>query len=223
MLDKSLPYFRVILKRQPGAPLPRSPLLGSPQTTAVISGVASSDMPLWGAAIPGVALPDGYSFVFYQPGDEQAWGEIETSVGEFEQVPDAVAYFARDYLPLQNELKRRTLFVQTATGEKVATFTAWWNYTGARRYPFMHWVAVKPQYQGLGLGKAIIAEGVRLMVAIEGDCVMYIPTQTWSHKAIRLYRWAGFELETTEPAPGGFVNQTAQALPVIQDLIAPPG
>lgn len=212
MLDKSLPYFRVILKRQPGAALP-----GSSQPAATLP-----DMSLWGATLPGAlpgSFPAGYSFVFYQPGDEQAWAEIETSVDEFVQVSDALAYFARDYLPLQNELKRRTLFVQTVGGEKVATFTAWWNYTGARRYPFMHWVAVKPEYQGLGLGKAIIAEGVRLMVAIEGDCVMYIPTQTWSHKAIRLYRWAGFELEAEEPAPGGFVNQTAQAIPVIRELI----
>ena len=219
MLDKSLPYFRVILKRQPGSPQPTAALLGASQPTAATPSAPSPGMPLWGAAIPGVALPAGYSFVFYQPGDEQAWAEIETSVGEFEQVPDAVSYFTRDYLPLQNELKRRTLFVQTAAGEKVATFTAWWNYTSVRRYPFMHWVAVKPEYQGQGLGKAIIGEGVRLMVAIEGDCVMYIPTQTWSHKAIRLYRWAGFELETDEPAPGGFVNQTADAIPIIAHLI----
>ncbi|BCL77569.1 GNAT family N-acetyltransferase [Ktedonobacteria bacterium brp13] len=65
----------------------------------------------------------------------------------------------------------------------------------------------------------MIAEGVRRMVEIEGDCIMYIPTMTWSHKAIKLYRWAGFELETSEPAPGGYENQTAQALSLIKHLI----
>ncbi len=69
------------------------------------------------------------------------------------------------------------------------------------------------------IGKAIIAEGVRRMVEIEGDCVMYIPTMTWSHKDIKLYRWTGFELETSEPAPGGYENQTAQALPPIKHLM----
>ena len=83
----------------------------------------------------------------------------------------------------------------------------------------MRWVSVKSSYQGLGLGKAIIAEGVRRMMEIEGDCVMYIPTATSSHKAIKLYRRAGFELETSELAPGGYENQTAQALPLIKDLI----
>lgn len=81
----------------------------------------------------------------------------------------------------------------------------------------MRWVSVKSHFQGLGLGKAIIAEGVRRMVDIEG--VMSIPTMTWSHQAIKLYRWAGFELELSEPAPGGYENQTAQAFPLIKNLI----
>jgi hypothetical protein len=48
---------------------------------------------------------------------------------------------------------------------------------------------------------------------------MYIPTQTWSHKAIRLYRWAGFEPVLDEAAPGGFENQTARALTLIGHLL----
>lgn len=56
------------------------------------------------------------------------------------------------------------------------------------------------------------------MVEIEGDCDMYIPTQTWSHKAIKLYRWVGFDFETDESAPGGFENQTADALQILTKL-----
>ena len=116
---------------------------------------------------------------------------------------EAVAYYRQTFVPSLDEVKRRTIFLQKEDGEKIANFMAWWGYTGNRRYPFMRWVSVKSTYQGLGLGKAIIAEGVRRMVEIEGVVVMYIPTMTWSHKAIRLYRWAGFELELSEPAPGG--------------------
>ncbi|MCE5259733.1 MAG: GNAT family N-acetyltransferase [Chloroflexi bacterium] len=188
-MDKTLPYYRVILKRQPGAPLPE------------------------------MRLPAGYRIVHFQAGDEQAWAEIEHSVDEFESVANALIYFRRDYLPYLKELERRTLFIETEAGLKVGTFTAWWNYTGVRRHPFMHWVAVRPEYQHRGLGKALVAEGVRLMVAIEGDCAMYIPTQTWSYKAIRIYRWAGFELETEEPAPGGMENHTQEGIPIIAHLI----
>ncbi|RKN72992.1 GNAT family N-acetyltransferase [Paenibacillus ginsengarvi] len=189
MLDKSLEYYRVIMKREPGTP------------------------------IPAAELPEGFFFSMYREGDELAWAEIEASVQEFDDVEEAATYFHENYVPYATEVVRRTLFIQREDGKKVATFTAWWNYTGRRRHPFMHWVAVKPSYQGLGLGKAIIARGVKLMTELEGDCTMYIPTQTWSHKAIRLYRWAGFELELNEPEPGGVINQTKQALALIKHLI----
>ncbi len=128
MLDKLIERLRVILKRNPGTPL------------------------------PPVCLPQGYAFVSYQEGDEQAWAEIETSAGTFDTVEDAVAYFRQTFVPYLEEVKRRTFFLQ-----KVANFTAWWGYTGKRRYPFMRWVSIKSHYQRLGLGKAMIAEGVRRM------------------------------------------------------------
>jgi GNAT superfamily N-acetyltransferase len=189
LLDRTLDRYRIILKRVPGT------------------------------AIPNADLPEGYSFVSFIEGDEKAWGDIEASVLEFDHEEDAVSYFTSDYLPYLNELKRRTYFIRKETGEKVGTFTAWWNYTDQRRYPFMHWVAVKPQYQGIGLGKTLIAKCVQRMVEIEGDCVMYIPTQTWSHKAIKLYLWAGFNFVTDEPSPGGFENETIQGLPIIEPYI----
>lgn len=71
----------------------------------------------------------------------------------------------------------------------------------------------------MGLEKAIIAEGIKRMVEIEGDCTMYIPTDTWSYMAINIYRWDGFDSETSEPMPGGYKNQTALALPRIRHFI----
>lgn len=189
MLDKSIPYYRILLKREPGTD------------------------------IPYAELPKGCSIVRYEPGDEEAWASIETSVLEFDHEQQALDYVKERFVPYMEELKRRMLFVQDDTGSKVATFTAWWNYTGERRYPFMHWVAVKPEAQGLGIGKALVAYGVQHMVNIEGDVTMYIPTQTWSHKAIRLYRWAGFDFVVDEPKPGGFENQTEQGIEVIQGLL----
>ena len=189
MLDKSVPYYRVILRRDAGAPLPYC------------------------------EMPKCFTIALYQPGDEAAWGEIESSVLEFDTPQAATAYFVRDYVAYDTEVKRRTLFAVDDDGNKVGTFTAWWNYTGTRRIPFMHWVAVMPQYQGRGIGKALIAAGVRLMVEIEGDVEMFVPTQTWSHRAIRLYQWAGFELDTQNEAPGGYGNQTKEAMPLLKELL----
>ncbi|WP_336776844.1 GNAT family N-acetyltransferase [Paenibacillus sp. MMO-58] len=189
MLDTSLEWYRVILKRNAGTLLPQA------------------------------SLPKGFSFEMFQAGDEESWAEIETSVLEFSSKEVALEYFTMNYLPYINEVKIRTLFIKADDGEKIGTFTAWWRYTGIRRHPFVQWVAVKPRFQGLGLGKAIIAQGIRHMIDVEGDQIMYIPTSTWAFKAIKLYKWAGFELELYENAPGGYENQTVQALELIRDLI----
>ncbi|MCM3630417.1 hypothetical protein M3194_24090 [Paenibacillus glycanilyticus] len=61
-----------------------------------------------------------------------------------------------------------------------------------------------------------MAQGVRHMINLEGDQIMYMPTSTCAYKAIKLYKWAGFELELNEDAPGGYKNQTVQALELLR-------
>ncbi len=51
-MDKSLPYKRIILRREPGTPLPE------------------------------FAVPPGFRISRFRAGDEIAWAEIETSAGE---------------------------------------------------------------------------------------------------------------------------------------------
>lgn len=164
MLDKSVPYVDVLMKRRKGMP------------------------------IPECRLSEGFRFSSFEEGDEKAWAKIETSVLEFSDELDALIYFQKEYLPYLNELKRRCIFVQDKTGEKIATGTAWWCYTGVRRDPWMHWIAVKPGFQGNGLGKALVSRVMQMMMEIEGDRDFYLHTQTWSHRAIGIYERMGYEV-----------------------------
>lgn len=187
MLDKSIPYVDVLMKRESGSPLPRP------------------------------VLPSPYSFVTFSDGDELQWAEIETSVGEFDQTSDALSHFEREFLPHKNELKRRCMFVTSDGERKVGTCTAWWNYTHGRRDPWLYWVAVRPEYQGFGLGKAVVFECMRRLVTIEGDRTTYLHTQTWSYKAINIYREAGFAI-TREKGLGGYKNRGyRRALRLLED------
>ncbi len=164
MLDKSIPYADILMYRPKYAELRQIP------------------------------LPDGFRFSFFKAGDEKAWAQIEASVLEFDDEIDALLYFQREFLPYLPELMRRCMFVETADGEKVATCTAWWDYTLTRRDPWLYWFAVKPQYQGKGLGKALAAEIIRLMLEIEGDRDLFLHTQTWSHKAVKIYESLGYQI-----------------------------
>lgn len=189
MLDKSLPYYNVIMKR------------------------------LRGTTIPDAELPSGFLFKQYQEGDENDWAEIMVSVGEFDNIKEALDYFMECYFPYKEELKRRSFFIETLNGEKVGTLTDWWNYTQVRRDPSMHWVGIKPMFQGLGLGKSLIYEGMRRMIDIEGDRDFYLHTQTWSYKAINIYIKAGYRIVENETF-GEYHNDYEKALETIGDRIA---
>jgi len=143
-------------------------------------------------SLPDTKLANGFRFSFYtEEKDGWAWAEIQTAVGQFGSVWDAYQYFRQEFCH-EREMKRRMMFIENENGEKIATSTAWWTYTGQRRDPILHWVAVKNEYQGLGLGKAIIFEVVRLMTQIEGEREFFLNTQTVSHKAIKIYEKVGF-------------------------------
>ncbi|MFC5649536.1 GNAT family N-acetyltransferase [Paenibacillus solisilvae] len=188
MLDKSIPYYNVIMKRPKGT------------------------------ALPQFELPDGYSFERYTSGMEVKWAAIEASVGEFENNEESLTYFKKEYLPYSNELKDRLLFVLNKEGEPVGTITGWWNLTGERRDLSIHWFAVSKEYQGLGIGKALVSECIRNLLHLEGDKDVYLHTQTWSYIAIALYLKTGFNMEEKETF-ANYQNDYEQALPILQGLL----
>ena len=188
MLDKSIPFLDIIMHRKAGTPFVDCP------------------------------LPEGYSFALFQAGDEVDWAKIEASTLEFDEETEALVYFQKDRLPYLKELERRCLFAVAPDGEKVATATAWWNYTGTRRDNWLHWVSAKPQHQNKGIGKAIVSRALRLIEEIEGEGDVYLHTQTWSHKAVGIYEKAGFFI-TPEKGLAGYPNRDyLEALTMIRGL-----
>ncbi len=129
-----------------------------------------------------------------------------------------VKYFQATYLPHSDELTRRCVFVRRADGAAVGTITSWWNMTDERRDPSVHWLAVRPDYQGLGLGKALVSECLKRLVWLEGDRNIFLHTQTWSHRAIAIYIKAGFEF-VGQGSFGGYPNAYEQAMPVLRSVL----
>ncbi len=157
MLDKSIPYFNVIMIRKAGTLVPTPPSI------------------------------KGFSVSPFRKGDEIKWAEIVTSVGEFEKESAALAHFRKTYMPHLPELRRRLFFIQTRRGEKAGTFAAWWDFIGGRKIVSLHWLAVKPEFQGLGIGKALVFQCLKRAMRVDGDQDAYLHTQTWSHRAIGIY------------------------------------
>lgn len=139
-------------------------------------------------------LPPGYSFRFFAPGDSVHWARIEASVLEFESVEAAERCFYTAYLPFARQLQERCLFVVDQTGLPIATANAWYADSDLGHQACLRSVSVCPEYQGRGIGKAIVSQALCVLNRLEPGCPVWLHTQTWSHVAIRLYHSLGFQL-----------------------------
>jgi GNAT superfamily N-acetyltransferase len=189
MLNKSLPFYDILMKRPAGTPLPKS------------------------------HSPHGITLRTYRNGDEYHWAAIETAAGEFPNEQKALSRFAHDFGPWKADLSERCFFALNADGVPVGNIAVWWPHPEIRKYPWIHWVAVRPEYQNLGIGTFLVARGINHAVQLEGDVDIGLKTQTWSWPAVKIYLRAGFRL-TEEPGYGGFANSGfSEARHVLKDLV----
>lgn len=152
--------------------------------------------------IPQMELPAGYRFVFYKQGDRDAWIDIEKSAKEFITYEQGLASWNKYYENRQEELPVRMVFIENSTGEKVATATAFYDIYGRDKSGdgWLHWVAVRREYQGKGLSKPLIAYVLNVMRGL-GYKHAKIPTQTNTWLACKIYLDFGFM-----PLPENAVN-----------------
>jgi len=137
--------------------------------------------------VPSHPLPSGYSWRFFEPGDELRWAEIETSAGEFATPQDGLARFRRDY-PTNDELDERLIFL-TLDEKPVATITAW--HVDTPTDGKIQWVSVDAAYQGRGLSKPLVSLALQRLREL-GHTAACLHTQTESWVAVGVYASFGF-------------------------------
>lgn len=150
-------------------------------------------------------LPAGYRFVFYRPEDRDAWINIEISAKELKDHEQGIAVWEKYYGGRDQELIHRMVFVENEAGDKVATATAFYDVNGRDKSGagWLHWVAVRRDYQGNGLSKPLIGYVLSLMRSL-GYSHAKIPTQTTTWLACKIYLDFGFR-----PIPKNAVNSRA--------------
>ncbi len=166
MLDKSVECVDILMKRPKGTP------------------------------IRHCELPEGFRYVFYKPGDELNWCAMHISTLGLNEIGKGLRNFKKEFLSSPDmRPENRMLFIEAPNGEKIGTGTAWKQESeGGRIDPWLRSIALKPKYQGIGLGKAIVSRVMELMLELDGDHDYYLHTQTWSHVAARIYLKTGFEI-----------------------------
>ena len=152
--------------------------------------------------IPAFSLPHGFHFVFYQPGDREAWIEIERSAKELASYEQGVEVWNKYFGNYEDLLEKRMVFIENQDGLKVATATAFFDITGRDQSGsgWLHWVAVRREFQRRGLSKPLVSYVLGVMREL-GYTHGKIPTQTTSWVACKVYLDLGFR-----PIPKNAVN-----------------
>lgn len=142
---------------------------------------------------PVYALPDGYRFRFYRPGDEVAWAELEVSVGQFSTTEEGVRCFEREFVRGQSlRPQDRVLFVLDPGDRIVATGALWNGIFKGRKRQRLHWIAVNDACAGKGIAKALVTRLFDLYRDLGFSGFIYVITETWCYEAVNIYTKFGF-------------------------------
>lgn len=163
MLDKTIPFYSVIME---------------------------TDHP---ENYPRYGLPDGFTFLLWEPGLETEWARIHTDLGQFKSIEEGERVFAKEFLDRPELARTRCFFVKAPNGTVAATASLWDGDLFGPVLPRIHWVAVGPAWQGFGLAKALLSHLFDLFQVVETGHYLYLVSQTWSYKAIHLYQRFGFQ------------------------------
>lgn len=145
------------------------------------------------AGIPSHAIPGGYSLRWYRHGDKETWLRIH-ALAETE-VPTSGEIYDAQFEGNEVELTRRQAFLVDAQGEAIGTASAWYgDETRGREWGRVHWVAIVPAHQGLGLAKPLMTAILNRLADV-GHRNAYLTTWSTKLPAINLYRSLGFEPE----------------------------
>ena len=167
-------------------------------------------------------LPEGYRFVYYQPGDRDEWIRIEWSAKEFDSFEAGVSAWNRYYRDHEAELPERMFFIEDEKGEKVATASAMYDTFGTDDgvLGWLHWVSVRRDHQGMGLSRPLVAHTLNRLIEL-GYKRAHIPTQCTTWVACRLYLSFGFmptDKNAVEAREGWNIVKTLTDHPSLKDF-----
>ena len=153
------------------------------------------------------ALPDGYSVRLCKRDELEIWKRV---VAEEAYVSFVSDFYEKIYASHENEFFRRCMFVCNNADKPVASAFIWKSYGLINT---VGWFRVLPEYEGKGLGKALLSE-----IFKNAQFPIYLHTQPTSARAIKLYADFGFKL-ITDPIIGHRKNDLDESLPYLQKLL----
>jgi GNAT superfamily N-acetyltransferase len=142
---------------------------------------------------PKVNLPRGYYFSPYKSGYENEWCKLQFRLEQTDSLDEANEIFQREFMSRPDEMKIRCVFVCDDKDNVIATASLWDGKHFGKTLQRVHWVAVSYEYQGKGIAKALLTKVLDIYDDLGYRNYIYLTSQTWSYKAINIYKAFGFK------------------------------
>ena len=134
--------------------------------------------------IPQVPFPEGYRARTMRPDDGGLWADIWRDAEEYGPIEPEL--FRSEFGEDPAALGWRGFIIEDRRGIAVATITAWYNrWFKGEDYGQIHWVAVRREAWGHGLGKAMMTHALNAMAQWHERA--FLGTQTNRLAAIKVY------------------------------------
>ncbi|MBI4979705.1 MAG: GNAT family N-acetyltransferase [Spirochaetes bacterium] len=140
--------------------------------------------------VSDMTAPEGFRFRMYTPGDIDDWVELYRSADIHNKITPEL--FRNEFGSDETVIAQRMLFLVDATDGRMAGTSTAWHDTGAdASLGRVHWVAIRPELQGQGLAKPLLAQTLMTLKML-GHTRAYLITSTARIPAITLYLKFGF-------------------------------
>ncbi|MDL2252762.1 GNAT family N-acetyltransferase [Ruminococcaceae bacterium OttesenSCG-928-I18] len=157
-------------------------------------------------------LPDGFAFRYCRRDELEVWKSLHIDEPEQRDAYNRVLldYYDRVYAKYGDLFFNRCVFVCDKKDIPVATCFIWKAYGKVNT---LHWLKVSKQYEGLGIGRALLS---RVMATLaDAEYPVFLHTHPSSYRAIKLYSDFGFAL-LTDAQIGFRANDITDALPILK-------
>jgi GNAT superfamily N-acetyltransferase len=163
--------------------------------------------------IPQVPFPEGFGIRPMREGEGVLWTDIQRDTEPHFPIEDDL--FMKQFGDDLPATLQRCFLIIKANGSAVGTISGWYKreYMG-QEYGQIHWVAVRPAYQGHGLAKAGMSYTLGRLAEWHERAML--DTSTARLAAIRMYLNFGF-------VPNMAVDGAEEAWAIVRENLQHPG
>lgn len=139
--------------------------------------------------IPQVSFPEGFGIRAMRLDESALWTDIQRAAESYFPIADDL--FHNQFGDYLQATQWRSFIVTNEKGVGVGVVSAWFDRAfKGEDYGLIHWIAIRPAYQGLGLGKAALSFTLHQLSQWHERA--YLGTQTGRIPAIKMYLDFGF-------------------------------